>query len=222
VLGLLALIGLLAMVQSGQLTLRGSLPASAASPRSSKTGASSKPQKLYPRQATTVANLAAAGAEQPEPVLQRQPRRELYQALARMDADAAADMLGELDADSVTELLLAQRERDLARILEAAPPFEAAEWIADFLEAAPTIDETPNGARQAAAPGAAEAGQPPAAADSGTDPADNDAIQESADDSSNQVPPAPQEGAEADESALSNGNAADGDPLQLPPDTNTA
>jgi len=112
--GLLALIGLLAMIQSRQLTLTALLPTTPAGTKQSKASAKGRSPQLFPRQAPAAATPVRAGAEQPVPEInQRQPRRELYQALARMDADTAADMLMELDADAVTELLLALRERPL-------------------------------------------------------------------------------------------------------------
>jgi len=221
-LGLLALIGLLAMIQSRQLTLTALLPTTPAGTKQSKASAKGRAPQLFPRQAPAAATPVRAGAEQPVPEInQRQPRRELYQALARMDADTAADMLMELDADAVTELLLALRERDLSRILEAAPPVEAAQWVAGLLDAAPPL-EPPPATEQPAVPAGGDAAQPVEMADPAGIGSTDESTQETADGSFSQAEPVPQDGADADESAVSNGSAAGNEPPRLPPDTTTA
>lgn len=209
-LGLIALIGLLAMLQSGQLSLGSVLPAPAVGARHSKAGARGKAPQLLPRMTQAVGTAGEPAAEQAGPATyQRQPRRELYQALAQMDADAAAEMLIELDADRVTELLLQLRERDLARILEAAPPVESAQWVADLLDAAPALDLPP------------AANQPAAAADPTAIPGTNDSSQNTSDSTSSK-PESPQDGAANNEAPLDDSTAAGSEPPQLPPDTNTA
>jgi hypothetical protein len=210
VLGLVALIGLLAMLQSGQLSLGSVLPAPAAGTRHTKAGARSKTPQFLPRTTKAVSTTGGPAAEQSGPATYpRQPRRELYQALAQMDADAAANMLMELDADRVTELLLQLRERELARILEAAPPFESAQWVADLLDAAPPLDLPP------------AASQLPTAADSTAIPGTNDSSQNTSDSTSSPAE-SPQDGAATSEAPVDDSNAAGSEPLQLPPDTNTA
>jgi len=136
----LALVSALSMIQSGELN-PGALFASPAPAQVIQTQSGKKkgkPPPLIPRDPTVQAEEITVAAEpETRPAYSLDPRRELSQALARMDGKAAAKLLVELDNSTAVELLTGLHERDLARILEAAEPMDAAPWVLAILEASP-------------------------------------------------------------------------------------
>ena len=90
-IGILALVGALAMIQSGQLDI-GALTATPAPAASdSNKGKKSKPPVLFPREEVAVISVVPTDEHTGKPpVFRHQPRRELYQALARMDGEVLA------------------------------------------------------------------------------------------------------------------------------------
>ena len=125
-IAVIGLIALLSMIDSGGFDPGALL----AQPVASKSSSSKKrkPPPLYPpRELPVVVGLVLEEqATQPDGI---RAERELRQAIAKMDSKAAAELLAELDTTTVADLLIDQRERDLARILEAAEPSYAAEWV---------------------------------------------------------------------------------------------
>ena len=119
-------IALLSMIESGGFDPGAMVAKTTAKPASS--GKKVKPPLLYPPQELpgVINELLETQANLPTG---ERASRELRQAIAGMDSKAAAEMLAELEVTVVADLLVDQRERDLARILETADPVDAAEWV---------------------------------------------------------------------------------------------
>lgn len=217
-IGILALVGALAMLQSGQIDIAALTAKAATTASDSSKGKKGKPPVLFPRAEVAVIPVVPAG-EQPglAAIDRRQPRRELYQALARMDGETAANMLAEMDDPLVIEMLLALRERDLARILEAAPPVDAGRWATSLLEAAQQLELSEALAADAAGAESISDMEPVASADAGAeDPASGAEGDSPVAEDETATPANPAE-APGD-----NGAATDAEVPGPPPDTNTA
>lgn len=189
-LALLAVIAVLAQIQRGAIDV-GALVAKPATRGQSQTRRGGSPPLIAPQPATVaVPDGAVPEAEAAIPA--PDPRRELSQALGRMDGRAAAKLLAELDPAIAGELLSTLHERDLARILEEAAPDVAALWVDDLLaagrqlespgaQATPTPDESASGQSAGTPPAAGsngaaadmeEGGAPPAAGNASRAPPD--------------------------------------------------
>jgi hypothetical protein len=221
-IGILALVGALAMLQSGQIDIAALTAKAEPAASDSAKGKKGKPPQLFPREAVAVVSVTSADEQSSQRPVRHQPRRELYQALARMDGEAAAEMLAEMDSEQVTELLLELRERDLARILEAAAPLDAGRWVADLLAAAPQLElpaslKAP--AMDAAGADSMSGAEPIVPVDSGSaDPASN-ADEDSPAAEEDEAAAQPADPADAQNN---NGAAAEGSYPSRLPDTNTA
>jgi hypothetical protein len=134
-LAVLAVVSLLMQVQAGEVDLGSMLAASAKPSKSTKR--SSKAPDLIPPEVKPSIEVAAdqyvmSRTDQVRRLNRMQ--RETLESFARMDGEAAALILAELELDTAVEILAFQKERDLARILEYADPADAASYITDLLK----------------------------------------------------------------------------------------
>jgi hypothetical protein len=220
-LGLLALIGALAMIQSGQLDFSGLAPSPAPAASGGKRASKGNPPKLLPR----------SPAPAPRPVLMadnhgsaaalRSPRRELYQALPRMDADAAARMLAEMDIGEVVLLLGQLTERDLARILEAASPLDSSRWVAAMLEILPPLERIEESEERADSNLEEDSTPAPTAGEGGESETQNGNAAESETGSGGNNQAESEDGADANQAPADNGSTASATAPVLPPGSNT-
>lgn len=144
----LALVSALSMIQSGDLNpvalFASAAPAQVIQTQSGKKKGKAPP--LIPRDPAVQIELPTNSEEIGlEPQYTLDPWAELSQALARMDAKAAAALLVELDTETAAALLVMLHERDLARILEAANPADAVPWVLAIKETAAAVANMPAG-----------------------------------------------------------------------------
>jgi hypothetical protein len=144
----LALVSALSMIQSGDLNpvalFASAAPAQVIQTQSGKKKGKAPP--LIPREPSKQIELAISPEENGLALQYTfDPWVELSQALARMDAKAAAALLVELDVETAAALLIKLHERDLARILEVTDPADAVPWVLAIKEAAATVADIPAG-----------------------------------------------------------------------------
>lgn len=207
----LALISALSMIQNGDLNpvalFASAAPAQVIQTQSGKKKGKAPP--LIPREPSVQTELPARSEETSlEHQLTLDPWVELSQALARMDAKAAATLLVELDAEATTALLITLHERDLARILEAADPADAALWVLAIKETIITVADLSADSEAELATSEEPAGVPPASEDtmnSTEEPAGTDAA-----------------GGAIDESPAADETVAQAVPVHPPPIMNVA
>lgn len=141
-IGLLALISFLLQVQSGDinpLAWFAKKPAAAAS--KDKTGAGKKgkapPMIVFPTDPLRTAGERYVQQRKTDLEEAESTKRDVYLSVAHMDGAAAAAMLAAMDQAAAVQLLSNLEQRDLARIFEAAPPAQAAQWAAALLNQPP-------------------------------------------------------------------------------------
>lgn len=136
-IGLLALITFLLQIQSGEinpLTWFAKKPAAAGKAKSAagKKG-KAPPMIVFPADPLREAGERYVKQRQTDLAEAESTQRDLWLAVAHMDSDAAAAMLAAMEQTAAVRLLSNLEQRDLARILEAAPPAQAALWAAALL-----------------------------------------------------------------------------------------
>jgi hypothetical protein len=137
-IGLLALITFLLQVQSGDinpLAWFAPKPAATAPKGKAATGkkAKSPPMIVFPADPMREAGERYVKQRKADVEEAESTKRDLWLGVAHMDSDAAAAMLAAMDQTAAVQLLSNLEERELARIFEAAPPAQAAQWAAALL-----------------------------------------------------------------------------------------
>ncbi len=214
----LALVSMLSMIQSGDLNpvalFASAAPAQVIQTQSGKKKGKAPP--LIPRDPAVQIEVPTNSEEIGlEPQYTLDPWVELSQALAHMDAKAAAALLVELDTETATALLITLHERDLARILEATDPADAVPWVLAIRDAAATVADIPSGSETELA-----ASEEPAGLESL--PVDGAPTSESTTDSTDEPAGTDAAGDTIDESLAEDETVAHAAPAHPPPVMNIA